>query len=169
MNTLPRSVTRLALVLALGATGLQVGCYGPFALTKKLHAWNGTISDKWINSLVFFGLAVVQAYTICLLGDGLIFNTVEFWSGSNPVTRVDPDGTVHIVKGEETFDLVPTGDDRWNVVKDGEVVAVASRLADGSLALSDVASERSTVVPAAQVGELADGAATAMGAPAAAH
>jgi len=152
----------MALALALvGALGVS-GCYGRFALTHKLHAWNGTVSDRWINSLLFFGLVVVQAYSICLLGDGLIFNTVEFWSGSNPVSRVDPDGTVHIVKDGQRFELVPAGDNKWNVVKDGEIVAVASRTADGSLALSDVASERTTVIASGQLSELAETAPSAL-------
>jgi hypothetical protein len=152
----------MALALALvGALGVS-GCYGRFALTNKLHAWNGTVSDRWINSLLFFGLVIVQAYSICLLGDGLIFNTVEFWSGSNPVSRVDPDGTVHIVKDGQSFELVPAGDNKWNVVKDGEIVAVASRTADGSLALSDVASERTTVIASGQLSELAETAPSAL-------
>lgn len=151
-----KTVTRLALALALTAS--VSGCYGRFALTHKLHAWNGTVADRWINSLLFFGLVVVQAYSLCLLGDGLIFNTVEFWSGDNPVASVDADGTIHIVKDGQSFQLTPLGEDRWNVERDGEVVAIASRLSDGSLALSDVASDRTTVVAATQVAELQDGA-----------
>lgn len=155
-----RTLTRLALALALTAS--VSGCYGRFALSHKLHAWNGTISDRWINSIVFFGLVVVQAYTLCLLGDGIIFNTVEFWSGDNPVASVDPDGTVHIVKDGQSFQLVPIDGERWSVERDGEVVAIASRQADGSLTLSDVASSRTAVVAAAQVEELRETAPVAI-------
>ena len=57
---------------------------------------------------------------------------------------------------------MPAGDNKWNVVKDGEIVAVASRTADGSLALSDVASERTTVIASGQLSELAETAPSAL-------
>jgi hypothetical protein len=62
------------------------GCYGSFALTQKLYKWNGKQGDKWINSIIMLALSVVPIYEAVLLADGLAFNTVEFWSGNNPVT-----------------------------------------------------------------------------------
>lgn len=77
----------LAIVVALiGSTGLMTGCYGPFRLTSKLHDWNGQVSDKkFVNELVFLGLCILPAYELCVLGDGLIFNSIEFWGGNNPI------------------------------------------------------------------------------------
>jgi len=63
------------------------GCYGPFRLTSKLHNWNGQVSQKkFVNELVFLGLCILPAYEICVLGDGLIFNSIEFWGGRNPIS-----------------------------------------------------------------------------------
>ena len=62
------------------------GCYGSNALFNKLHDWNGTLGNKWLNSIVHFFMMVIPVYPISLcLVDGLVLNTVEFWTGSNPL------------------------------------------------------------------------------------
>lgn len=76
----------------IGAALLATSCYGPFNLTNRLHHWNGLIGDprtdggKWVNETVFFGCAIVPVYAVCLMGDCLVFNSVEFWSGKNWVS-----------------------------------------------------------------------------------
>jgi hypothetical protein len=69
----------------IGLVVLGSSCYGPFNLTRKLHRWNGEQGDKWICELIFLGLNIVPAYTICTIGDAFIFNSVEFWTGENPI------------------------------------------------------------------------------------
>ncbi len=76
------------------AAGLIVAamssCYGPFRLTNKLHDWNGRVSQKkFVNELVFLGMCIIPAYEICVLGDALIFNSIEWWGGRNPITMKD--------------------------------------------------------------------------------
>ncbi len=61
------------------------GCYGPFNLTKRLYWWNGAVGDKWENEVVFLLLLVVPAYGVASLADAVIFNSMEFWTGTNPV------------------------------------------------------------------------------------
>lgn len=60
------------------------GCYGSYALFNKVHAWNGKIGDKWINSVVHFVIAG-PVYGLCFTADFFIFNTIEFWAGRNPL------------------------------------------------------------------------------------
>ena len=67
------------------ASILLTGCTGPFALTKNLHKWQTSSKDKWVNEVVFLGCAIFQVYGICCLGDALIFNSIEFWGGENPI------------------------------------------------------------------------------------
>ncbi|MBR2470840.1 MAG: DUF3332 family protein, partial [Fibrobacter sp.] len=43
----------IATLLAAGMIVLS-GCYGSNACFNKLHDWNGTLGDKWINSIVHF-------------------------------------------------------------------------------------------------------------------
>jgi len=71
----------LFLVFTVGLAG----CYGPFNLTKKLYKWNGGIGGKWVNEGVFLGMAILPVYFFATLGDAIIFNSIEFWGGKNPV------------------------------------------------------------------------------------
>jgi len=73
----------LASLLLLGS--LSSGCYGPFNLTRNLHHWNGSIENKWGREGVFLVLAIIPVYGICMLGDAIIFNSIEFWGGENPI------------------------------------------------------------------------------------
>lgn len=80
-------LTKITVVVLIACTAiLMSGCYGSFSLTSKLHRWNGQVSNsKFVNELVFFGLCILPAYELCCLGDALIFNSIEFWGGNNPV------------------------------------------------------------------------------------
>lgn len=82
-----KMLTKVSVIVLLVATTVSMsGCYGPFALTSKLHDWNGQVSNaKFVNELVFVGLCILPAYELCVLGDALIFNSIEFWGGSNPI------------------------------------------------------------------------------------
>ncbi|BAX78608.1 DUF3332 domain-containing protein [Labilibaculum antarcticum] len=82
------------LVLSIG----QSGCYGPFRLTKNLHEWNGTVGDKFINALVFFAFIVIPVYEVAVFVDGVVLNTIEFWTGDNPIAMSENDKDVQIVK-----------------------------------------------------------------------
>ena len=73
------------LALVLGVSILSSSCYGPFRLTTRLHTWNGQVGDKFVNALVFFAFVVVPVYGVTTLADALVFNTIEFWGGQNPV------------------------------------------------------------------------------------
>jgi hypothetical protein len=94
--------TKIASVaLVLAASILLTSCYGSFKLTRNLHEWNGTLGDKWINALVFYGLLVVPVYEIAVTVDAVILNTIEFWTGDNPVAMKDGRQTEKIVKNEK--------------------------------------------------------------------
>jgi hypothetical protein len=87
-----RSVGRgIAVVALIGFLGTTTACYGPFNLTKSLHKWNGQIkgtgqvTDKWMHELIFLGLVILPVYEFAALGDALIFNSIEFWTGNNPI------------------------------------------------------------------------------------
>ena len=62
------------------------GCYGPFNLTRRLYRWNGQVgTTKWEREFVFVLLAWLPVYGLTVLGDAIIFNSMEFWTGNNPV------------------------------------------------------------------------------------
>ena len=62
------------------------GCYGPFNLTRRLYRWNGQASnEKWGKEIVFLILALTPVYSLTTLADAIVFNSMEFWTGNNPV------------------------------------------------------------------------------------
>jgi hypothetical protein len=86
--------------MVLGAAMLiqLQGCYGNFNLTRKVYAWNGSLGDKWIKSVVMFVLFVIPVYGVAGLVDYVLLNTIEFWTGSNPVTLRAGEKEVQIVQ-----------------------------------------------------------------------
>jgi hypothetical protein len=73
-----------ALVLALGLTGS--GCLGPDHLYNSVKNWNAGLSEQdWINEAVFLGLTIFPVYGFALLGDIVIFNTIDYWTGKDTI------------------------------------------------------------------------------------
>lgn len=69
------------------ATGLgSSGCFGGFALTKKLYEFNSAISGKWVRWLVFLLFFAFAVYAFASLIDALVLNSVEFWTGQRPLS-----------------------------------------------------------------------------------
>ena len=80
-------IKSLAVELVVAAMS---SCVGSFRLTSKLNTWNNQVSQKkFVNELVFLAMCILPAYEICVLGDALIFNSVEFWGGNNPIAMKD--------------------------------------------------------------------------------
>lgn len=78
---------RLIPVALIAAISLPVftSCIGSFALTNKLLSWNNSIGSKVVNELVFIGLWILPVYEVSALADVIVINSIEFWSGSNPM------------------------------------------------------------------------------------
>lgn len=60
-------------------------CIGSFALTNKILSWNNQVGSKFVNELVFFAFWVLPVYEVTSIADLLVLNSIEFWSGNNPV------------------------------------------------------------------------------------
>lgn len=61
-------------------------CIGSFKLTGNVMNWNNHIGSKFVNELVFFAFWVLPVYEVTALADILVINSIEFWSGRNPLT-----------------------------------------------------------------------------------
>lgn len=97
--------------IALAGTLLFSSCIGSFNLSKKVLAWNQTIDNKFVNEVVFVALWIVPVYEVCMLADILVINSIEFWSGENPVEA----GIVKKVQGENGVYTVETLDNGYNI------------------------------------------------------
>lgn len=89
----------------------SVGCYGSFSLTKKIYNWNGTVGDKYINSVVMWVLIIVPVYPATGFIDFWILNTIEFWTGSNPVAMQPGEKNIQTVKsGAKEYEITKSLD-----------------------------------------------------------
>ncbi len=85
-------------VVALFLPTATLGCFGDFRLTKKVYGFNKTVNkDKWVRWLVFLVMNIVPVYSLAMLIDALIANSIEFWSGKNPISASA--GTTRVVTG----------------------------------------------------------------------
>lgn len=64
---------------------LASGCTGSFNLTRKVYNFHRSQTEKWSDELCFLLVAVFPVYSLASLGDAIIFNSIEFWSGTNPI------------------------------------------------------------------------------------
>ena len=89
------------------------GCFGPFNLTRRLYKWNEQVVGKWELEFMFILLAWAPVYGVTILGDAVVFNSMEFWTGKNPV---DPPSaqrsalpqTKRLVRGDDEARLTYT-------------------------------------------------------------
>ncbi len=125
-----------AILLCAGSL-LFSSCIGSFSLTNKLLSWNNQVGSKFVNELVFIAFWILPVYEVSALADVLVINTIEFWSGSNPVAQgrtvidgqdgrylVDCDGKGYTITSENDGSQVrldfESDSKTWNVTVDGE-------------------------------------------------
>ena len=93
-------------VILLAGSCLFSSCIGSFSLFNKYAAWQRDMTDnKFVNAIVGFLLMPI-AGTISLAVDWLVLNTIEFWSGDNPMASnvgktqkvMGQDGRIYAVK-----------------------------------------------------------------------
>lgn len=82
-----KTTLTVALVLALCGSMISSSCIGKFALTNRVLAWNNQVGNKFLNELVFFAFWILPVYEVTALADVLVINSIEFWSGSNPMAK----------------------------------------------------------------------------------
>ena len=78
--------TILTAALAALLLSSLTSCMGKFALTRNLYAWNDQVSNKFVNEIIFVAFWILPVYEVCGIADLLVLNTIEFWSGDNPMT-----------------------------------------------------------------------------------
>jgi hypothetical protein len=77
-------------VLCAGFISMHAtGCFGQFKLTQKIWQFNkGVSGEKFVQWLVFLVFVIVPVYELGALIDALILNSLEFWTGNNPVSGI---------------------------------------------------------------------------------
>ncbi len=134
-----------------------VGCYGSFQLVNKVYKFNGGLGSKFVNELGFLVMVIIPVYGVATFIDVVILNTIEFWTGKNPMTLNDgtrtisvPDGnlTIKNTNGSYEFTQIINGREERvrvetssgiTIAKDqtGNVLAKSVRTADGGVMVYD--------------------------------
>ena len=71
----------MLLILSMGT-----GCIGNFGLSGEVRKFNLELTqDRWGREIVFVVLYVIPVYPFAGFLDILVFNSIEFWSGKNPI------------------------------------------------------------------------------------
>ena len=138
MTTMRRTIA--ACVLAGFLPLATSGCFGGFELTKKVYRFNKQVSpDKWVRELMFLVLVIVPVYGFSTLIDGVILNSIEFWTGRNPILAQNGDSqTIRTEQGSATLTRVDanTLDVRLRAGDGQEQHFVMAREGDGFAARS---------------------------------
>jgi hypothetical protein len=74
-----------------------------------------------VNELVFLAFNIVPVYGVAYMADALVINSIEFWSGTNPMANV---GDVKKVKGENGNYMVKTLENGYSITKEGETASM---------------------------------------------
>lgn len=143
--------------LLLAGSLLSSSCIGSFSLFNKYAHWQRNMSgNKYLNAIVGFVLMPIVG-TITLLVDSLVLNSVEFWSGNNPVSAnigktkmvTGEDGRLYAVKtlkdgyeitapdGQITLFTYNAETNGWSVSKNGVSTEIFRFSDDGKSILVD--------------------------------
>jgi hypothetical protein len=83
MRSWSRSIVAITLTAFAFASS---GCFGSFRLVNKVYEINKGMGSKIVQELVFLVFVILPVYELASLADAIILNTIEFWTGSNPLS-----------------------------------------------------------------------------------
>lgn len=162
-----RKMKLSVICLLLGSSITLSSCIGSFSLWNNLKSWNESLGDKFLNEIVFLAFNIVPVYSVAYFADAVLLNSIEFWTGNNPLESSV--GTVKAIHGNKGEYLVETLSDgyaiqkkgdkerielkydkvasTWRVAADGQSYEVARINADGSVTVKNAQGEELTVQP----------------------
>ncbi|MCH5232933.1 MAG: DUF3332 domain-containing protein [Muribaculaceae bacterium] len=113
------------LAIVLAASFCMQSCIGSFSLTNKVLRWNRQVSNKFINELVFFAFWVLPVYEVTAIADLLVINSIEFWSGNNPMEAnnrvIDTEqGKYYIAADQSGYSILSPNGDKIEFIYDSE-------------------------------------------------
>ena len=137
-----KSFLSVAVVCTLIGALTLPSCIGSFGLTNKLLTWNNHVGSKFVNELVFFAFWIIPVYEISGLADLLVLNTIEFWSGDNPVAEGS-----RIIEGNDGKYLVVTDENGYTITSqnDGSTVRLDFNKEDKSWSIANPNGSKQTI------------------------
>ena len=138
--------------LLVGCIVFSVSCTGPFKLTKRVHKWQTSFENKWVDEVAFLGCVILPVYSLSTLGDAIIFNSIEFWTGDNPMDAeavkleedgqtvkmaLQEDGSIRISDGQKVLNLERTENGVTAEDASGNVIYQAVKGEDNRVSVYD--------------------------------
>lgn len=130
-----------ALLMACAAPTFTSCMIGSYACFNKVNEFNTNLTDnKFVNGIVSYILAPIDL-GIAGLVDTVVLNTLEFWTGSNPLASTQvvtgEDGLHYAIASDKKGGYVVTCQENkqvvdfvfdeyartWSIMNDGEVVS----------------------------------------------
>ena len=77
--------------LVVAVAPMALSCYGHFPMTKAVYRTNGNIGrsigedatgHKLVQSVVMWVMVIVPVYGVAMIGDAVVLNLIEFWTGN---------------------------------------------------------------------------------------
>ena len=152
-----------AAVVLLAGSFLCSSCIGSFSLFNKYEKWQCNMtSNKYVNGIVGLILQPIVG-GVCLFLDAVVLNTIEFWTGSNPMalnkvqTVKGQDGRYYAVKtlkdgyevkapnGEITLFTHDSKTESWSITQNGVTKEIIRFNADGTIQATLQSGEKMTV------------------------
>lgn len=119
-----------SLLLACFLLTSTTGCIGRMATNGLVMKFNLSVTEnKWGRAGVFLILMIIPVYSIASLIDLIVMNSIEFHTGTNPISgqdRLARAGETKYVRGEDGSEAIAT------LLEDGSV-DFEIRAADGSV------------------------------------
>jgi hypothetical protein len=154
---------KVAVCLMAGSFLFSSCMVGSWGLFNKYADWQTHMtSNKFVNAVVGFVLGAV-CYPVSSLVDALVLNTIEFWTGDNPLAStgtqsvIGSDGRHYIVKATKKGYEVKSEDgvvtyfnhdsktDSWSITQNGVTRELVRFNADGTVSATLPSGSQMTV------------------------
>ena len=158
-----KKISLSAACVLLAGSFLCSSCIGSFSLFNKYEKWQCNMtSNKYVNGIVGLILQPIVG-GVCLFVDAVVLNTIEFWTGSNPMavnkvqTVKGQDGRYYAVKtlkngyevkapnGEITLFIHDSKTESWSISQNGVTKEIIRFNADGTIQATLQSGEKMTV------------------------
>ena len=163
MKKIPVKVVAFLLMGSL----LSSSCIGSFSLFNKYAKWQCNMtSSKFVNAIVGFILMPIVG-SVTLFVDAVVLNTIEFWTGDNPVAAnvgktqqvLGSDGVLYAVttlkngyevkapSGEVSYFIYDKKQNAWSLQQNGVTRELFRYNEDGTITTLMQDGQHLTVTP----------------------
>lgn len=147
---------------------VTAGCYGSFPLTHLVYTVNGNVAPSVLRQVTFWVFLIIPVYGVASLGDIIVLNLIEFWTGEDfgGFSHSDENSDMEFVmvpsEDGQTADLEVTRKDktiaRATFIKisdkvcearspKGRLLAKAIRMDSGAMRLENAEGDIITILP----------------------